>query len=112
MIPSYKLMQLIVKECIQYLKHVEGADVSDNEDIYSFTDIYSNVVTEICDGALDMDLYHVEAKKYGQGFNKHMLDTLLSLYEKNKKNYKYTVDDVTYTSDEYYVLEKVLKGKE
>ena len=59
-----------------------------------------------------MDLYHVEAKKYGQGFNKHMLDTLLSLYEKNKKNYKYTVDNVTYTSDEYYVLEKVLKGKE
>ena len=41
-----------------------------------------------------------------------MLDTLLSLYEKNKKNYKYTVDNVTYTSDEYYVLEKVLKGKE
>ena len=38
-----------------------------------------------------------------------MLDILLKMYEKNKMKYTYKVGNVTYISDEFYVLEKELE---
>jgi len=69
---------------------------------------------EVCDGALDVPLYTKESKEYYKvkrevNFNKYMLDILLKLYEKNKMKYTYQVDNVTYYSDEFYVLEKELE---
>lgn len=111
MIPSYDLMYAINKECISYLQSVRGNDECES---CTYTEIYSNLMEEVCDGALDIPLYTKESKEYYKvkrelNFNKYMLGILLKLYEKNKTKYTYQVDNVTYYSDEFYVLEKELE---
>ena len=80
----------------------------------TYEEIYSNLMEEVCDGALDIPLYAKESKEYYKtnrdvNFNKYMLDILLKIYEKSKMKYTYKVDNVTYYSDEFYVLEKELE---
>ena len=111
MIPSYDLMYAINKECISCLQSVWGNDECES---CTYEEIYSNLMEEVCDGALDIPLYTKESKEYYKtnrdvNFNKYMLDILLKMYEKNKMKYTYKVDNVTYTSDEFYVLEKELE---
>lgn len=111
MIPSYDLMYEVNKECISYLQSVWGNDGCES---CTYEEIYSNLMEEVCDGALDIPLYTKESKEYYKtnrdvNFNKYMLDILLKMYEKNKMKYTYKVDNVTYTSDEFYVLEKELE---
>ena len=111
MIPSYNLMYEVNKECISYLQSVWGNDECES---CTYEEIYSNLMEELCDGALDIPLYTKESKEYYKtnrdvNFNKYMLDILLKMYEKNKMKYTYKVDNVTYYSDEFYVLEKELE---
>ena len=111
MIPSYDLMYAINKECISYLQSVWGNDECES---CTYEEIYSNLMAELCDGALDIPLYTKESKEYYKtdrevNFNKYMLDILLKMYEKNKMKYTYKVGNVTYISDEFYVLEKELE---
>lgn len=111
MIPSYDLMYEINKECISYLQSVWGNDECES---CTYEEIYSNLMEEVCDDALDIPLYTKESKEYYKtnrdvNFNKYMLDILLKMYQKNKMKYTYKVDNVTYYSDEFYVLEKELE---
>lgn len=111
MIPSYDLMYVITKECILYLQSVWGND--EGEDC-TFEDMYCGLMIDVNDGLLDIPLYIKESKEYYKtkrevNFNKYMLDVLLKMYEENKMKYKYKVDNVTYISDEFYVLEKELE---
>ena len=83
MIPSYDLMYVINKECIAYLQSIWGNDECES---CTYEEIYSNLMEELCDGALDIPLYTKESKEYYKtnrdvNFNKYMLDILLKMYE-------------------------------
>ena len=111
MIPSYDLMYVITKECISYLQSVWGNDECED---CKFEDIYCCLMIAVNDGLLDIPLYIKESKEYYKtkrevNFNKYMLDVLLKMYEENRMKYTYKVDNVTYISDEFYVLEKELE---
>lgn len=95
MIPSYDLMYEINKECISYLQSVWGNDECES---CTYEEIYSNLMEEVCDGALDIPLYAKESKEYYKtnrdvNFNKYMLDILLKIYDGRVETYPLLIND-------------------